>query len=60
MKNLKFLIVIILWSQFAGSASAENPLWMRYPSISPDGTSICFHTKGIYLKFQQMEGLLYH
>ena len=24
----------------------ENPLWMRYPSISPDGTQIAFTYKG--------------
>ena len=25
---------------------AQNPLWMRYPSISPDGTQIAFSYKG--------------
>ena len=31
----------------ATAASAqENPLWMRYPSISPDGSKIAFAYKG--------------
>ena len=29
---------------------SQNPLWMRYPSISPDGSQIAFNYKGdIYL-----------
>ena len=26
--------------------NAENPLWMRYPAISPDGTQIAFSYQG--------------
>ena len=29
-----------------GQLGAQNPLWLRYPSISPDGTTIAFNYKG--------------
>jgi len=28
------------------SLSAQNPLWMRYPSVSPDGSQVAFAYKG--------------
>ncbi len=31
---------------FSLSLNAQNPLWMRYPAISPDGQSIVFSHKG--------------
>jgi Tol biopolymer transport system component len=39
---LAFFIVLSLNSLFA----ANNPLWMRYPAISPDGTQVAFSYKG--------------
>jgi tricorn protease len=41
MKNLLGLLTVL----FVGSAIAQ-PLWMRYPSISPDGTKIAFNYQG--------------
>lgn len=44
MKKLLILTSALL---LAGSAFAENdPLWMRYPAISPDGQQIAFTYKG--------------
>ncbi len=44
----KNLISTILFFCFALSCFAQNdaPLWMRYPSISPDGKQIVFSYKG--------------
>ncbi len=42
MKTLKLVLLSIL---FSGSLLA-NPLWMRYPSISPDGKTVAFSYKG--------------
>ncbi|MBL4624147.1 MAG: PD40 domain-containing protein [Flavobacteriales bacterium] len=46
MKSLLFIV-----SLFASLVSfSQGPLWMRYPSISPDGSTIAFNYKGdIYL-----------
>ncbi|MEO9533351.1 MAG: S41 family peptidase [Crocinitomicaceae bacterium] len=41
MKNLLALSILL----FVGSAIAQ-PLWMRYPSISPDGSKIAFNYQG--------------
>ncbi|MBB6460314.1 S41 family peptidase [Flammeovirga kamogawensis] len=37
---LSSLLLLISWCSFA------NPLWMRYPAISPDGTHIAFAYQG--------------
>ncbi|MDL2222996.1 peptidase S41 [Bacteroidales bacterium OttesenSCG-928-M11] len=42
MRTLKLLFVFLLLS----SSLFANPLWMRYPSISPDGKMIAFSYKG--------------
>ena len=45
MRRLLFALVLIA----AASTlifSQENPLWMRYPAISPDGKTILFEYKG--------------
>lgn len=48
-KKLLVLYLIIVQTLFVFAAE-ENPLWMRYPSISPDGKEIAFSYKGnIYL-----------
>lgn len=44
-KKLLVLSLIIVQTIFA-FAVEENPLWMRYPSISPDGKEIAFSYKG--------------
>jgi len=38
-------MMIALWMSWSASAQ-ESPLWMRYPSISPDGQTIVFSYKG--------------
>src|SRR5258708_8524780 len=39
--------VLMLCLLFAAAAHAEeNPLWLRYPAISPDGKTIAFTYKG--------------
>jgi tricorn protease len=45
MKNsfLLFLLISIFTIQ---SFAQDTPLWMRYPSISPDGNTIAFTYKG--------------
>lgn len=42
----RFIISLLFFSSFAFSVKAETPLWMRYPSISPDGKQIVFSYKG--------------
>ena len=45
-KSLRFLLVMLL-SGLAQQLSAQNnPLWLRYPAISPDGQTIAFSYKG--------------
>lgn len=46
---MKFLFLFLFLLVTSVSIS-QNPLWMRYPSISPDGKTIAFNYKGdIYL-----------
>ena len=45
--------IFLLWILLVGginSWSQETPLWMRYPSISPDGKTIVFNYKGNLFK----------
>ncbi len=45
--KLKLLILVLLVS---ANTFSQTPLWMRYPAISPDGSTIAFNYKGdIYL-----------
>lgn len=54
MKKLIFGLVILL---AAGMVSAQtDPLWMRYPAISPDGTQIVFSFKGDLYKVASIGG----
>jgi len=44
---MKKIIIVICLFAFAFTVTAQNnPLWMRYPAISPDGQSIVFSYKG--------------
>lgn len=46
MKLLLSVLVLCIY----GSTLAQAPLWLRYPAISPDGSTIAFNYKGdIYL-----------
>ncbi len=42
LKNVSALLLLIC----SAAAIAQNPLWMRYPAISPDGATIVFTYKG--------------
>ncbi len=42
IKAITTLVLLVLCSQ----VKAEEPRWMRYPAISPDGTTIAFTYKG--------------
>ena len=44
MKKLLFVVSALLAASL--STSQENPLWLRYPAISPDGQTILFNFKG--------------
>ena len=44
MKKL-FLSAALLAASLASQAQ-QGPLWMRYPAISPDGSTIAFAYKG--------------
>src|SRR5450432_674157 len=44
MRQLLYFMVGLLLS--AETMSQDNPLWLRYPSISPDGQTILFSYKG--------------
>ncbi|MBS1680606.1 MAG: PD40 domain-containing protein [Bacteroidetes bacterium] len=37
---------LLLFALVCATAGAQNPLWLRYPSISPDGTQIVFTYQG--------------
>ena len=42
----RFLCLLILVSVLTAlSAAADHPSWLRYPAISPDGTTIVFSYK---------------
>ncbi len=51
LKMQKFsLLFILLINSFISSSQSNNISWLRYPSISPDGSQIAFGYKGdIYL-----------
>lgn len=42
----KYLFLIALGAASLISFAQENPLWMRYPAISPDGKTIVFSYQG--------------
>ncbi|QTN37670.1 PD40 domain-containing protein [Cryomorphaceae bacterium] len=47
---MKRLILLFVGLATAFASSAQNPSWMRYPAISPDGTQIVFSYQGdLYL-----------
>ena len=44
--NKRHYLLLFVLSMLALTASAEVPLWMRFPAISPDGQTIAFSYKG--------------
>lgn len=46
MNLIKIIFVGVFAFLFSGLTAQENPLWLRYPAISPDGKNIAFCYKG--------------
>lgn len=46
MNLIKIIFTGVLALVFSGLSAQENPLWMRYPAISPDGSTIAFCYRG--------------
>jgi Tol biopolymer transport system component len=46
MKIIKTFVLLLALTVSGLTLLAENPLWMRYPSISPNGQTIVFSYKG--------------
>lgn len=46
MKGIRTILVGLFALTFLGLSAQETALWMRYPSISPDGKTIAFSYKG--------------
>lgn len=42
----KLIFSVALFSAALSASAEDHPLWMRYPAISPDGTTIAFAYKG--------------
>jgi len=56
MKLIKLLALCILYALCSIAYAQDSPLWMRYPSISPDGQSIAFSYKGNIFKVSAQGG----
>jgi len=52
----RIFFTLIFLTAFALSQKAQSPLWMRYPSISPDGKQIVFSYKGDLYKIDANGG----
>jgi len=50
MKKLLFLFTFAILTLNLANAQNTNPLWMRYPAISPDGQTIVFSYQGDIFK----------
>lgn len=46
MNLIKIILSGVFALVFSGLLAQENPLWLRYPAISPDGKTIAFCHKG--------------
>ena len=42
----KLLLSAVAFCYFGAVSAQDNPLWLRFPSISPDGKTIAFSYKG--------------
>jgi len=52
----KFMLSFLLSTIISAAMAQNDPLWMRYPSISPDGTTIVFSYKGDLYKVPSVGG----
>ena len=43
---LRLLFLLLTLPVFAFAQENDNPLWMRYPALSPDGQTIVFSYQG--------------
>lgn len=50
----KLILSAALLAASLASQAQQGPLWMRYPAISPDGSTIAFAYKGDSIAFQPM------
>ncbi len=57
MKNAFFTFLLLCLFQFI--AAQDDPLWLRYPAISPDGQTIIFTYKGDLYKVASEGGSAY-
>jgi Tol biopolymer transport system component/C-terminal processing protease CtpA/Prc len=55
-KLLLSVLIIAAFCAFKFNAADTTPLWLRYPSISPDGSSIVFTYKGDIYKVNAVGG----
>src|SRR5882757_8214356 len=46
MKTLLSLLTLAAACGAAAQTPDENPLWLRYPAVSPDGSTIAFAAAG--------------
>jgi tricorn protease len=46
MRTQRLFFVLVLMIACSTLTATQNPLWMRYPAISPDGETIVFSYKG--------------
>ncbi|WP_340113138.1 S41 family peptidase [Maribellus mangrovi] len=46
IKKITFLFSVLLLTLTGTTYAEDNPLWLRYPAISPDGQTILFNYKG--------------
>jgi len=57
MQNIRIIVFICALSCIKSGFSQNNPLWMRYPAISPDGKSIVFSYQGDLYKVNTQGGI---
>ncbi len=53
----KILLLGLVFCFVTGIRAQENPLWLRYPAISPDGKTIVFNYKGDIYKVEAAGGM---
>jgi len=56
MKRITVLFLSLIWPAILLGQSAQHPLWMRHPAISPEGNWIAFEYKGDLFKVSTSGG----
>ncbi len=57
MKHLAIFFTLIVFFGIKTVSANDEPLWLRYPSISPDGQTIVFNYKGNIYKVSANGGV---